>query len=73
VEVQVAGIDPEAFGELAVRERVAFVVARPESLEDAQAQRVPERLQLLGLIEHEDVEHPGRLGRHAPIYTDRAR
>src|SRR5438093_356514 len=52
VDVEVARVDAEPLGELAVRERLA---ALGERLEDLQAKRVPERLQLLGLFDQKDV------------------
>src|SRR6185295_18886930 len=51
VEVQVTGIDPETLCELAVRELpVAFLA---EHLEDAHAQRMSQRLELLRLVEYQ--------------------
>ena len=50
VEVQVARIDLEPAGELAVRERL---VRSAERLEHLQPERMPERLQLLGAVELE--------------------
>ena len=54
VEVEMAGIDTELVCELAIRDRV--VAARPEHLEDAEAERVPQRLELLRLVENQDVQ-----------------
>ena len=70
MEVQVSRIDAEAGRELAVGERLVLAV-RPERFEDAQPEGMAERLQLLGLVEQEDVNHPGRLGRchSGSIYT----
>ena len=54
VEVQVAGVDAQPLGELAVRQRALLALA--EHLEDTQPQRVTERLQLLRTVDREDVE-----------------
>jgi hypothetical protein len=47
------GVDLEPLGELAVREHLVVLA---EQLEHAQAQRVPERLQLLGLVNRQNAE-----------------
>ena len=52
VEVQVPGVDREAGGELAVRQRA---VGLAEHLQHLQPQRVAERLQLLGAVDLEDI------------------
>ena len=54
MEVEVAGIDSEALGELAVRQRRFLALAK--HLEHAQAQRMAEGFQLLRTIDGEDVE-----------------
>jgi hypothetical protein len=54
VEVQVAGVDAQPLGELAVRQRA--LLALSQHLEDTQPQRVTERLQLLRTVDREDVE-----------------
>jgi hypothetical protein len=54
MKVQVTGIDAQALGELAVRQGSFLALA--EHLEDPQAERVTERLQLLGTIDREDIE-----------------
>ena len=53
MEVQVPGIDVEPLGELAVRQRLAALVA--EHLEHAEPQRMAERLELFGSLDREDV------------------
>ena len=66
VKVQVAGIDREPRRELAVRQRL---VRLAECLQHLQAQRMAERLQLLGPVELEDVGR-ARLGlrrRSSPV------
>ena len=55
VEVQVPGVDAEPVRELAVRQLVALVGA--ERLEDAQPERMTERLQLLGTVDLEELAH----------------
>ena len=52
VEVQVARVDREPRRELAVRQRL---VRRAEHLQHLQPERMPERLQLLRLVDLEDV------------------
>ena len=50
MEVEVAGIDAEPLRELSVRELPIALLA--EHLQDANAQWVSQRLQLLGLVEY---------------------
>ena len=54
MEVQVAGVNAQPLGELAVRQRALLALA--QHLEDTQPQRVTERLQLLRTVDREDVE-----------------
>jgi hypothetical protein len=51
VEVEVTRVDAEPFGELAVGQRLAA----PEGLEDPEAKWMPQRLQLLGAVDRQDV------------------
>ena len=53
VEVEVPGVDLEALRELAIRERLVVLA---EELEHSEAERMAERLQLLGLVDREDAE-----------------
>ena len=53
VEVQVAGIDVELLRQLAVGQALAALVA--EHLEHTKAERMAERLELLGALDREDV------------------
>jgi hypothetical protein len=53
--VQVARVDAELVRELAVRQLAALVGA--ERLEDAQPERVSERLQLVGTMDLEKLAH----------------
>ncbi len=64
MEVQVARVDAEPLGELAVRHRVLAV--RAEHLEHAKTERMAERLQLLRSFEREDVGRGGGGVRHPP-------
>ena len=53
------GVDAEPLGELAVRQAPLRVLA--EHLQRPQAQRVPERLQLLRAVDDKRVLHPWEL------------
>jgi hypothetical protein len=54
MKVKVARIDAQALRELAVRQ--GSFLALTEHLEDPQAERVTESLQLLRTIDREDIE-----------------
>ena len=56
MEVQVARIHSESLGELSVRQLPFAVLA--EHLQDPNAQRVAERLQLLRLVEYQRLLQP---------------
>src|SRR5215203_928543 len=60
VEVQMAWVDLELLGELAVRQRVARVV--PEHLEHSESKRMTESLELLRSLDGEDVAGGGGRG-----------
>src|SRR4051812_48700324 len=67
MEVEVTRVDAELARQLAVRERIVSV--RPERLEDPEAERMAECLQLIGAVEHQDVEQRGLFcGRHGCLY-----
>ena len=57
MEVQVAGVDVEPLRELAIRQRLAALVA--EHLEHSQSERMAERLELLRPLDREDVAGAG--------------
>src|SRR5215208_6733386 len=57
VEVQMAGVDGELLGELAVRQRLARLV--PEHLEHSESKRMTESLELLRSLDGENVATGG--------------
>src|SRR3954471_3098492 len=66
MEVKVAGIDSEPLRELAVRELPLAVLA--EHLQNPNAERMAEGLQLLRLVEYQRVQH----GRQALLHIETA-
>ena len=59
MEVQVTRIDAQSLRELAIRHRRLGLAQR---LEHAQAERMPERLELLGTVDDEDLRDRSGLG-----------